>query len=134
MTMRRLALLTFLSALTSPWAQAAEVTTKAEPMPARLIVRYATPSGATAALHAARAEAETARLAAAIGQPLRRLRTLASGAELIDAGAGLDTATLETLAAQIRRSAGARVIAVEPDRLLQATLTPNDPSLSSQWG
>jgi len=134
MTMRRLALLTFLSALTSPWAQAAEVTTKAEPMPARLIIRYATPAGASTATLAARADAETARLGAAIGQPLRRLRTLASGAELIDAGAGLDTATQETLAAQIRRSAGARVIAVEPDRLLQATLTPNDPSLSSQWG
>lgn len=112
-------------------------------MPARLIVRYETSAAAastdtgadTQAIVAVRtATAQVQRLSTLTGKPMKLLRTLASGALLVDAGSGLDAAGLDQLAAQIRRGAPAGLRYVEPDRLLQATFTPNDPLLSSQWG
>ncbi len=90
-------------------------------------------------LQAAQALETTARsrvdaLAAGAGQPLRYRRRLGNGALLIDADGGLDEAALTRLAARIkaRRPAGLRY--VEPDRILQAVLTPNDSYLGNLWG
>ncbi|MDP3294196.1 MAG: Calx-beta domain-containing protein [Nevskia sp.] len=118
-----------------------------EPLPpSRLIVAYDDDIAAfrgrrRTALSLAAAQALDARarsrvddLAAGAGQPLRYRRRLGNGALLIDADGGLDEAALTRLAARIkaRRPAGLRY--VEPDRILQAVLTPNDPWLGNLWG
>jgi hypothetical protein len=48
------------------------------------------------------------------------------------ASASLRAARCEQLAQRIRRNAP-DLLSVEPDRLMQATLTPNDPYLGNQW-
>ncbi|WP_022978475.1 Calx-beta domain-containing protein [Nevskia ramosa] len=73
-------------------------------------------------------------LAVGAGQSMHYRRRLGNGALLIDADGGLDEAALTRLAARIkaRRPAGLRY--VEPDRILQPVLTPNDPYLGNLWG
>ncbi|WP_295684051.1 Calx-beta domain-containing protein [uncultured Nevskia sp.] len=118
-----------------------------EPLPpSRLIVAYEDDIAAfrgkrrtAMSFAAAQALDTTARtriddLAASAGQPMRYRRRLGNGALLVDADGGLDEAALTRLAARIkaRRPAGLRY--VEPDRILQPVLTPNDPWLGNLWG
>ncbi|WP_293397211.1 S8 family serine peptidase, partial [Nevskia sp.] len=118
-----------------------------EPLPpSRLIVAYEDDIAAfrgrrrtAMSFAAAQALDATARsrvddLAAGAGQPMRYRRRLGNGALLIDADGGLDEAALTRLAARIkaRRPTGLRY--VEPDRILQPVLTPNDPWLGNLWG
>lgn len=114
--------------------------------PARLIVAYdddlaEVRSRGRAAMTASAASARDSRgraridsLAALAGQPLQFRRGLANGALLVDADSGLDEAGLLRLAERIQARAPAGLRYVEPDRILQAVLTPNDPSLGSLWG
>ncbi|WP_428310343.1 Calx-beta domain-containing protein [Hydrocarboniphaga sp.] len=99
----------------------------ADAPPQRLILRYANSAAATQAAQASRVD----RLSALGGAPMHLLRTLGSGALLVGVDDGSD---IEQLAARIRRQAPADLLSVEPDRLMQATLTPNDPYLANLWG
>lgn len=108
--------------------------------PSQLIVRFEDDASASvASLRAGSVPAPDARsrvsaLAALTARPLSLLRTLGSGALLVDAGGDLDDAALEELAAQIRRNAPPGLLRIEPDRVFQPVLTPNDPQLPNLWG
>ena len=113
----------------------------ADPVPARLIVRYDAPEFAPGtAVGAAALQAAAARrvgdLSTASGRALKMRRALATGALLLDVGDGspISATVLEQLAERIRRSAPPGLLSVEPDRLMQASLTPNDPQLANLWG
>lgn len=106
---------------------------QADDRPARLILRLQTPAVAAEARAPAIAERVEA-LAALSGRPLRTLRTLGTGALLVDAGPGLDADGLERLADELRRRAPPGLIEVEPDRVFTPAFTPNDPYLANQWG
>jgi serine protease len=109
--------------------------------PSRLIVRYANSASSETATTAATAQNRVDRLSVLAGRTMKARRTLATGAMLVDvvaddgvslASERLDAAGLEQLAQRLRRNAP-ELLSVEPDRLLQATMTPNDPYLGSQW-
>lgn len=114
--------------------------------PARLIVAYdddladvrsrgrAAMTASAASARDSRGRARIDSLAALAGQPLQFRRGLANGALLVDADSGLDEAGLLRLAERIKARAPAGLRYVEPDRILQPVLTPNDPSLGSLWG
>ncbi|MCD7098150.1 S8 family peptidase [Stenotrophomonas sp. MMGLT7] len=76
------------------------------------------------------ARALPARNGKALG--LNKLRRLALGPELVQADRPLDRAEAEVLMRQL--AADPAVASVEVDQLMRATLTPNDPRLSEQWG
>jgi len=63
---------------------------------------------------------------------LKRLRRIATGAQLVKSGRGLDRVEASALMRQL--AADPDVEYVEIDRMLQPLLTPNDPSYSQQWG
>lgn len=140
-----LAALLALSLLTVPLASRADAAGNSMGgMPARLIVRFAEDpasvradggehAGALAASVDAQAQAQARvdRLAARAGRPLRYVRALGTGAWLVDAGSDLDPAALDALANRLRRGGG--LLSIEPDRLMRASLTPNDPYYPSQW-
>ncbi|WP_299690007.1 Calx-beta domain-containing protein [Hydrocarboniphaga sp.] len=105
-------------------------------LPSRLILRYQASSDPDYRLATASAtQARIDRVSVLAGRPLKLLRTLATGALLVDVGdsSGLDAAALEQLADRLRRRAPAGLLSVEPDRRMQAALTPNDPYLGNQW-
>ncbi|UYB51504.1 S8 family serine peptidase [Xanthomonas sp. AM6] len=106
-----------------------------EPTVQRFIVKYrdgsaerAAPASLQRALASA-AAAVPARSGRALG--LTSLRRLAIGPEVVKADRALDRAEAETL--MRRLAADPNVEYVEVDQRMTATLTPNDPSLSSQW-
>src|SRR5262245_47959610 len=96
----------------------------------RYIVTYAerTPSASK--------QADYQRVAAETGLRVQHVRTLATGAELVEVAgdrlrfAAWDEVQREVLVA-FARNAG--VDYVEPDRMMHALLTPNDTNFSSQW-
>ena len=121
-------------------AQAQGATAPAAALPSRLIVRFADdpnhqradgPLLASAVVTSRQAQVD--RLALLAGRPLRYLRPLGTGAWLVDAGSDLDAPGLVALADRLRASAGSTLRYVQPDVLLQATLTPNDPYFPNQW-
>lgn len=63
---------------------------------------------------------------------LNKLRRLALGPEVISTDRPLDRSEAELLMRQL--AADPQVLSVEVDQLMRATLTPNDPRLSEQWG
>ena len=63
---------------------------------------------------------------------LKHVRRLAVGAEVVRANRKLDRVDAEALMRQL--AANPDVEYVEVDRLLQATLAPNDPQYPQQWG
>jgi len=62
---------------------------------------------------------------------LKHLRRLAVGAEVVRTSRKLDRVEAEALMRQL--AADPNVVYVEPDRLLQAALTPNDTRYNEQW-
>ena len=105
--------------------------------PARLIVKFdavASDAYTAGSDDAVAVQARVDALAARTGRPMRYLRTLATGATLIDAGSDLDEAALERFAARLNAARPSGVAYIEPDRRMYAALTPNDPMLSSLWG
>ncbi|MDL5367805.1 S8 family peptidase [Xanthomonas sp. NCPPB 2654] len=106
-----------------------------EPTLQRFIVKYrdgSTELAAPASLQRALSSAATAvpaKSGRALG--LTSLRRLAIGPEVVKANRVLDAKEAEML--MRRLAADPNVEYVELDRIMTATLTPNDPSLSSQW-
>ncbi len=96
----------------------------------RIIVKYRT--AATGEV------AETARLramelpAARMGLAMRHLRTTALGSQVLKAGRRLSLAEAEQLAADIE-AADPNVEYAEPDLIMRAVFTPNDPRYNEQW-
>ncbi len=95
----------------------------------RLIVKYKSGKGAF--------PTENARLAAQIaanrhGVQLVHLRQMASGAQVFRISRRMARGDIEALAASFRNG-DANIEYVEPDRLLQPQLTPNDPLYAQQW-
>ncbi|MEO8019574.1 MAG: S8 family peptidase [Pseudomonadota bacterium] len=96
----------------------------------RIIVKYRTAP--------ANAVAETAQLrgaelpAARMGLAMRRLRITALGSQVLKADRKLTLAEAEQLAADIA-AADPNVEYAEPDRIMRATFTPNDPRYNEQW-
>ncbi len=65
------------------------------------------------------------------GSGARALRAFGDRSEVVKLGAAADPAQLEAVMAKLRARPG--VAAVEPDQLMQALDTPNDPSFDGQW-
>ncbi|GAC1621682.1 MAG: hypothetical protein NVS9B10_04800 [Nevskia sp.] len=65
------------------------------------------------------------------GMALNRLRTIATGAEVIRVGRDLNDAEMASLFADFK--ADPRVEYVEEDRIMHALFTPNDTQYSQQW-
>jgi serine protease len=100
----------------------------------RFIVTYA--EGTAERSQAAARESDFARVAAETGLAVSHVRTLSTGAELVEVAgdklrfAGYDEAQRQVLVSFARNGA---VEYVEPDRRMHALLTPNDTNFSSQW-
>jgi serine protease len=96
----------------------------------RIIVKYR--------VRTANAAAETARLratqlpAARMGLAMRSLRTTALGSQVLKADRRLSLEEAERLATDIA-AADPNVEYAEPDYLMRAALTPNDPRYNEQW-
>ncbi len=108
----------------------------AEPTAQRFIVKYkdgssesTSPTSLRSALRSA-ATAVPARSGRALG--LSHLRRTALGSDVVSADRALDVAEAENV--MRRLAADPNVEYVEVDQRMTATLTPNDPRLSEQWG
>ncbi|ANB17022.1 Subtilisin [Dokdonella koreensis DS-123] len=100
----------------------------------RFIVTYA--EGTAESGSSLSVQADIARVAALTGAEVKHLRTLATGAQLVQVEGSrtrltrADDLAREVMIAFARNPA---VAYVEPDRLMRATLTPNDTNWSGQW-
>ncbi len=100
----------------------------------RFIVTYA--EGSAERAQASARQGDFARVAAETGLRVQHVRTLSTGAELVEVAgdklrfAGYDEVQRQVLVAFARNAA---VEYVEPDRMMHALLTPNDTNFSSQW-
>jgi serine protease len=100
----------------------------------RYIVTYAV--GSAERMHSAAMQGDFARVATETGLGVQHVRTLSTGAELVEVAgdklrfAGYDEVQRQVLVAFARNAA---VEYVEPDRMMRALLTPNDTNFSSQW-
>lgn len=99
--------------------------------PQRLIVKLKDP-GKTIAAHRTLATALASRIGSRRGIALQWLRTTGTDADVLRIGRAIDASELAALIAEFATEAGVEY--VEADRLLQPTLTPNDPRYSEQWG
>jgi serine protease len=96
----------------------------------RIIVKYRT---AAAGESARLAQGRPAELSAQrFGVTMSRLRTTALGSQVLEVNRQLTLAEAARLAADIAAS-DPNVEYAEPDRLLQHTLTPDDPRYNEQW-
>ena len=92
----------------------------------RIIVKWRTPHAET------RADADVSDLVAATGQPLRRLRGIGGGMQLLSLDRERSPAEMAAVLATLRRNP--QVQFAEPDRRVHAhTYTPNDPLYVGQW-
>jgi len=92
----------------------------------RIIVKWRTPRAET------RADADVSDLVAATGQPLRRLRGIGGGMQLLSLDRERSPAEMAAVLATLRRNP--QVQFAEPDRRVHAhTYTPNDPLYAGQW-
>ncbi len=106
----------------------------------RIIVKYrnapiATTAAAPSAASAAAADAQVrgaATAAARLGVQLSRLHATALGSQVLKVDRRLSLAEATQLAHDIAASDPA-VEYAEPDRMMHATLTPNDPDYNQQW-
>ena len=100
----------------------------------RFIVTYT--EGSAERAQASAMQGDLARVAAETGLRVQHVRTLSTGAELVEVAgdklrfAGYDEVQRQVLVAFARNAA---VEYVEPDRMMHALLTPNDTNFSSQW-
>ncbi len=100
----------------------------------RYIVTYAERSSERSQASARQADFD--RVAAETGLRVQHVRTLSTGAELVEVAgdrlrfAAYDEVQRQVLVAFARNAA---VEYVEPDRMMHALLTPNDTNFSSQW-
>ena len=100
----------------------------------RFIVTYT--EGSAERAQASAMQGDFARVAAETGLRVQHVRTLSTGAELVEVAgdklrfAGYDEVQRQVLVAFARNAA---VEYVEPDRMMHALLTPNDTNFSSQW-
>lgn len=99
--------------------------------PQRLIVKLKDP-GQSIAAHRTLATALASRIGSRRGIALQWLRTTGTDADVLRIGRAIDASELAALIAEFATEAGVEY--VEADRLLQPTLTPNDPRYSEQWG
>jgi len=107
----------------------------AEPSTDRLIVRYRADSAtttATGAFPSSRAQAAAAVAANRHGVVMNHLRQMGSGAQVFKLNRALRHADVLTLAAALR-AGDPSIEYAEPDRLMQATLVPNDTYYTQQW-
>lgn len=123
-----------LGAVAAPAASAGQVSLAglgSQPTHDRFIVKYRDGSTSATAMQTGLAHAAAT---AGVGQSLglQHVRRIATGADLVRSSRRLDRVESESLLRQI--AADPNVEYVEVDRLLHATLTPNDTSYSQQWG
>ena len=120
----RSALFSYLILLTLGWTSAAKATGSFSDSTNRLIVKYTTPvSESTLSANPAIAEM-------AGNQPLN-VRTLASGAQVIDFGLQQPIEKMLELAREVSEEPG--VLYAEPDYMMQPMAEPNDPRYRDQW-
>lgn len=120
---------TCLKALFALIATTAVAVAQADGPPQRIIVKYK-PAMSTAqgAATAARDMSDTS---ARFGVGMRTVRRMTSGASVMSLDRELPETDYQQLVADIGKSANVEY--AEPDRILRATLTPNDTYYSQQW-
>jgi serine protease len=96
----------------------------------RIIVKYRTAAASEVAVTARLRGTELP--AARMGLAMRYLRTTGLGSHVLKAGRKLSLAEAETLAADIEAS-DPNVEYAEPDLIMHAAFTPNDPRYNEQW-
>ncbi len=96
----------------------------------RIIVKYRTTTGAAAAADTQMRATELP--AARLGVALKRVRTTALGSQVLKVDRKLPLEEARRLAADIAAS-DPNVEYAEPDRMMRALLTPNDPRYNEQW-
>jgi len=96
----------------------------------RIIVKYRTTTGAAAAADTQMRATELP--AARLGVALKRVRTTALGSQVLKVDRKLSLDEARRLAADIAAS-DPNVEYAEPDRMMRALLTPNDPRYNEQW-
>jgi serine protease len=98
----------------------------------RFIVKYKDGTVAAASASEMQKSLRAAATRAGNGVTLKRMRRIATGADLVRADRKMDRAEAESFMRSL--AADPNVDYVEVDRLLKPVLTPNDPSYSQQWG
>jgi serine protease len=98
----------------------------------RIIVKYRNTSAAAAAAGQAVQLRGTDLPAARLGVIMSRVRATALGSQVLKVDRRLSLAEAEQLARDIVAS-DANVEYAEPDRIMRAVLTPNDPRYNEQW-
>jgi serine protease len=96
--------------------------------PQQLIVGWNAQSPIDGAMSAANA---LQNMQARYGISMRSLRKLGTGGEVIRLGGRLTNAQMQDLIATLRKDPAVKY--VEPDRILKANFTPNDPGYAQQW-
>ncbi len=96
----------------------------------RIIVKYRSTSGAATAADTQMRATELP--AARLGVALKRVRTTALGSQVLKVDRKLSLDEARRLAADIAAS-DPNVEYAEPDRMMRALLTPNDPRYNEQW-
>lgn len=123
------------AALVAPIGAGATSAGPAEPGTDRFIVRYRGDGGiGGGAVTVATARERTAGLGQTLGLKLAYAREMSAGLHVISLPARVPIAQAEAIALRVRSNAAALgVESVEPDRILRASLTPNDPQFADQW-
>ncbi len=131
-----LALVACVSALARP-APAAGATAQAAAAPRtdRFIVRYLGDGGiGGGAVNVATARERTAAIGKAFTRDVSYVREMSGGAHVIMLPARIPIEQAEEFALRVRANAAALGIeSIEPDRILRAYFTPNDPQFGNQW-
>jgi serine protease len=99
-------------------------------MPQQIIVKYKT-SGISSPKQLAAVNKALAAIGPRHGMQLSRMRTMATGAEVIHVNRNLDDSELASLLAEFK--ADPNVEYAEEDRIMHTLLTPNDTQFSQQW-
>ncbi|MBP7602248.1 MAG: hypothetical protein KA750_12930, partial [Thermoflexales bacterium] len=107
----------------------------AEPRTDRFIVRYLGDGGiGGGAVTVATARERTAAIGKAFTRDVTYVREMSGGAHVIMLPARIPIEQAEEFALRVRANAAALGIeSIEPDRVLRAYLTPNDPQFGNQW-
>ena len=93
----------------------------------RLIVKLRNLPATAQAMSGAQAN----RLSVAAGTPLAPLRAMANGAQVLKLQQAVTEAEAQKIAASLQQDASVEY--AEPDRIMRASLVPNDPNYALQW-